>query len=103
MASNAWNTASPAAGGVCMIRLAIRPAKSFSNHPTDCRSTCLCARQRISVPKFGRIVLFSNITSNACIAGRIRRMKTATTMISVPYCSHTSIGSPARISTIRPM
>jgi hypothetical protein len=39
------------AGGVCMIRLAMRPAKSFSNQPTDWRSTCRCARQRISVPK----------------------------------------------------
>ena len=25
----------PAAGGVCMIRFAMRPAKSFSNQPTD--------------------------------------------------------------------
>ena len=62
IASKVWNTASPAAGGVCMIRLAIRPAKSLSNQPTGCRITCRCARQRIIVPKFGRIVLCSNAT-----------------------------------------
>jgi hypothetical protein len=64
IASNIWNTASPAAGGVCMIRLAMRPAKSFSNQPTDWRSTWECARQRISVPNCGRIALFRTSTSS---------------------------------------
>ncbi len=49
-ASKTWNTASPAAGGVCITRLAMRPAKSFSNQPTDWRSTWRIARQRNRVP-----------------------------------------------------
>jgi hypothetical protein len=71
IASKIWNTASPPLSGVCMMRLAMRPAKSFSKNPTDWRSTCRCARQRINVPNCGRMALFRSATSIPCINGRI--------------------------------
>ena len=86
-----------------MMRLAMRPAKSFSNQPTDWRSTCLCARQRIRVPKFGKIVLFSNSTSTTCSIGRNNKTNTAIRINSAPWSCQTSAGEPDNRSTTRPM
>jgi hypothetical protein len=84
IASKIWNTASPPLSGVCMIRLAMRPAKSFSKNPTDWRSTCRCARQRINVPNCGRMALFRSATSRPCINGRIVRTNSAARISSSP-------------------
>ena len=48
------------------------------------RSTWRCARQRIIVPKFGRMVLCSSATSITATTGRSTRTASATRMISVP-------------------
>ena len=104
MASKIWNTASPASDGACITRLAVRPAKSFSNQPTDWRRTWPCARQRISAAKFGRIALFSSITCSACKAGRISRMNPATAASSRKCAARKSAGETSdRRSTRRPI
>ncbi len=57
-----------------MMRLAMRPAKSDSNQPTGWRNTWRCARQRIIVPKFGKIVLCNSATFPVASSGRNRKI-----------------------------
>ena len=103
MASKTWYTASPAAGGVCMTRLAMRPAKSSSNQPTDWRKTWPWARQRISVPKFGMMALLSRSAWSPKAMGRTKSTNRATRRSSVPW-SWTAVAGSAvvRVSTRDP-
>ena len=103
IASKVWNTASPAAIGACMIRLAIRPAKSLSNQPTGWRITWAWDRQRIIVPKFTRIVLCNSATCRLLTSGLINRIASPTRVISMPYPAQTcAAGWFDRKSTSRP-
>ena len=92
IASKAWKTTSPIAGGVCIIRLAMRPAKSLSNQLTDCPNTCLWALYLTKVPTFGSIELFCNKVLMPWIRGLNVKIKTATKTSSILCVAQNSAG-----------
>lgn len=90
-------TACPTAEVVWITRFSLRPAKIFSNHPTDCRITCQYASQRTSASAFTKSVKIRTIESKVNKIGGIEKsvqMSFANSVAWVPKCAFTAKKPP---------